>query len=639
MSTTARRLWVALRAVRQLGVRQAAWYALYQGGLRAGLWRRLTPPAHPHALPLPIQSPFPLPNAAQIKAAAGESISDFLKEADEIVSGQARLFGGPPVELQLAPPAPLRHWTEYELGRAPWGAEDVKFVWEPARFGWVYPLGRAYLLTGSPTYAAAFWQYFRHFSNTNPPNLGPNWASGQEVALRLLALLFAARVFAGSPENTSGNLALLAGAVALHAGRIPPTLSYARAQHNNHLISEALALYLAGTALPNYRRAAYWRALGWRTLCQALESQIALDGTYAQHSVNYHRLMLQAALLGTLPNRPYPLPVRQKLAAATHWLLAQLDPDSGQTPNYGSNDGAYIFPLAPGGISDYRPVAQAAACAFLGQPALPPGPWDEMLMWLGSEKPPTAVLPPLPPAPAIHRLGRPGDWAVLRAIRYTSRPSQADQLHLDLWYRGYNIALDAGTYRYSAPAPWENALSRTAPHNTVEVDNQDQMSRAGRFLWLDWAQAAAWEEDGVLAACHDGYQRLGVRHCRRVHHLGRGQWLIEDHLQAAASAGSHRFRLHWLLPDWPWKLTGHTLSLSAPWGGLVNITLSVAAPPGLTAQLSLTRAGQALAGAPTADPTLGWVAPTYACKLPALAFVLQVEAPPPLTLHSRWDVS
>ena len=81
-------------------------------------------------------------------------------------------------------------------------------------------------------------------------------------------------------------------------------------------------------------------------------------------------------------------------------------------------------------------------------------------------------------------------WALIRAGRYTRRPFQADQLHVDLWWQGINLARDAGTYLYNGPPPWNNGLAGTAVHNTVTVDHHDQMRRAGRFLWVDWAQAS-----------------------------------------------------------------------------------------------------------------------------------------------------
>ena len=164
-------------------------------------------------------------------------------------------------------------------------------------------------------------------------------------------------------------------------------------------------------------------------------------------------------------------------------------------------------------------------------------------------------------------------WAYLRLANFTSRPGHADQLHLDLWWRGYNLAQDAGTYLYNAPPPWDNALSRTRVHNTLTVDGLDQMTLAGRFLWLDWAQASLVEQAGGngvdpprLTARHDGYRRLGVTHQRSVACLPEGRWLVEDSLlpePGAKGPGAplpvHRARLHWLLPDWPWQLdTGAT---------------------------------------------------------------------------------
>ena len=92
-------------------------------------------------------------------------------EADEIVTGRIRLFGGQPVPLNLIPSGELQHWTKSQHDG------DIKFIWEPARFGWAFALGRAYYLTGDERYPAAFWRYFETFQQANPLNLGPNWES------------------------------------------------------------------------------------------------------------------------------------------------------------------------------------------------------------------------------------------------------------------------------------------------------------------------------------------------------------------------------------------------------------------------------------------------------------------------------
>jgi hypothetical protein len=272
----------------------------------------------------------------------------------------------------------------------------------------------------------------------------------------------------------------------------------------------------------------------------------------------------------------------------------------------------------------------------------------------------------------------------LRAARFTSRPGHADQLHLDLWWRGLNIAQDPGTYRYTAPPPWDNALTPAAVHNTLTVDGLDQMTRAGRFLYLDWAQAeitaherapdGAWQR---LTARHNGYRRLGLTHQRTLTAYAGGHWHILDQLLPltlhpgplpgeegelpsppdAASAGrgvggegthrvrrthsvrrTHCVRLHWLLPDWPWTLedtpSQATLRLLSPYGWL---TLAISLTPPLlpspsTIHSSLVRAGNLLHGPGPAAPTWGWTSSTYGDRIPALAFIVELSAMPPMNI-------
>ena len=666
MKNVLMRLPMALKAAWELGPQQAFWYAVYQSGLRSGQTRRATPAAAYPVIDAPLRSPFTLPERSALAALLGDQAGSLIAEAEEILHGQVRLFGGPPVPLQLAPPDASRHWADYEGRPQTWGVEDIKLLWEPARFGWVYPLGRAYVLTGDERFPAGFWQHLETFLKANPPNQGPNWTSGQEVALRLLALLFAACAFSRSEQTTPERARRLAGVVAAHAARIPPTLSYARAQQNNHRVSEALGLYAAGWAIPNHPKAQKWLQTGWQELNRALQRQIQPDGTYTQHSLNYHRLMLHDALQGALFVRRYPLKTAQRLAAAAQWLLAQVDPLSGDAPNLGSNDGANILPLAAGGFRDYRPAAQAAARAFIGYPAYPPGPWDETGLWLGQDLHEQRANPATPHSPAVLRLASHNSWASLRAVKFRGRPSHADQLHVELWWRGENIALDPGTFRYTAADPWDNSLAQTFVHNTVEVNEQNQMQRAGRFLWLDWAQARVlnMRHFGVraVAAQHDGYLHLGVLHRRILKQNGPDRWHVIDHLMRRPTLRPnvpanprYHYNLHWLLPDWPWTLDGASLTLQNPRGGYVRLSVGLEGgpmspesgkqPPAFE-RIVLVRAGELAAESKTqadgsaekVSPILGWYSPTYNSKVTALSFFLTVRSALPLTILSDWTL-
>jgi len=91
------------------------------------------------------------------------------------------------------------------------------------------------------------------------------------------------------------------------------------------------------------------------------------------------------------------------------------------------------------------------------------------------------------------------------------------------------------------------------------------MRRAGRFLWVDWAQGygrAYASSDGERADCfqgeHDGYKRIGVTHRRTVRWLRGDGWVIVDDVHGA---GTHGVRLHWLAADLPFEVADSSFQI------------------------------------------------------------------------------
>ncbi len=580
--------------------------------------------------------------------------------ADDVVAGKVRLFGGTPVSLDLRPPQPLRHWTEYEPGTRSGVFQDVKIIWEPARLGWAILLGRAYVISKEERYAEAFWKLLEDFLDANPPYLGWNWVSAQEAALRLLAMAYCWSVFAGSECSSDERAGMLASAVVQHARRIPPTMVYGRSQNNNHLLSEAAGLFTAGLLLPEHPLAEDWRETGWRWFERGIAAQISEEGVYSQHSANYHRLMLQLALwmdaLARASERSFSAKSRERLGAATCWLIELMDYKSGSLPNLGPNDGAYILPFTMLAFEDYRPVIQSSAAAFLGCRILDSGPWDEMALWFGLQPHPTdhgdILQEQHVSSPIVLKSSDKKSWAYFRTARFTGRPGHADQLHLDLWWKGMNIAVDPGTYLYNAPPPWDNALASSDVHNTVTVDGRDQMQRIGRFLFLHRAQASLLElktespEDQMVTAQHDGYRSMGLTHRRTLKTSGDG-WLVEDEIQQARGNSKSEIYsacLHWLVPDWPWvidkKGSIFLLRLDSPCGQIRLLLQAIpaenAASPGIKVQI--VRAGELLYGDGTVKPVWGWNSKYYNEKLPALSVRLSQSGACPLKFFSEWKL-
>ncbi len=621
---------LAFKVLRQLGWRQGFLYIYYQFLLHSGILRYLSP-NNKNSVISPI-SAFPQhldQNHLQNILRGHESI--VIEEAEQIIRGQVSILGGLKQKLTFTQPEELNHWSQH---KSVWLAgKDIKLYWEVGRFAWATTLARAYKLNKDEKYALAFWKYCESFLEKNPTNQGLHWASAQEVALRLINICFCYSIFNESEQNTMSRQALISKAIAAHAERIPPTLIYARAQNNNHLITEALGLYTAAALLPKHPKAKIWRRVGWKWLNKSFQSQINLDGSYIQNSNNYHRLMLQcglwAKMMADINEDVLPQETLNALAAATKHIQASIDESSGQAPNLGPNDGAYILPLTVLPYKDYRPVIQAAGRAFLGQDLFSKGLWDEMAAWLVKKE---SIKKSNVEVPESLRLNSQNSWASLRAVKHRSRPGHADQLHVELWWRGLNIAQDPGTYLYNAPPPWQNALSGTDVHNTITLNNKDQMSKVSRFLYLDWAQATLIEKtDRRIIAEHDGYQKQGLIHQRILEMLGEDQWQITDTISNTEQKGFSA-KLHWLLPDLPCKIEKNTIHLESPFGPMkLQIKSEV------DTEISLVRAGELIYGNTTVLPHRGWVSPTYAIKEPALSFEIHIKAESQLNLSSIWS--
>jgi hypothetical protein len=586
------------------------------------------------------------------KAIGPEGEEGVLAEAERILAGNLPFFGQLSFACEFPPRwfrnpltgqsvSPQHPWTRMRFASPVYG--DLKFILEPSRFLFVYPLVRAYALSGDERFPRAFWNAIEDWARHSPPMAGPLWICGQECSLRILAWTFALHGFIHSPSTTNARVALLVSMIAAHAWRTAQTLGYARSQRSNHLISEAVGLWTAGTLYPELREAQVWKNLGAHLLHEAALDQITPEGVSQQHSFNYQRMILHLLLwalrLAEIQRAPLDGDIRQRAQAAFDFIRSFVDPVSGFAPNYGSDDGSLILPLALGQHSDFRPLLQLGA-GVLNRPALQPGPWDEAALWFGVEPVVAEKVAPTSPPPAktgYFRLGDETSWALVRAGHYSRRPFQADQLHVDLWWRGINLARDAGTYLYNGPPPWNNGLAGTAVHNTVRVDHRDQMRRAGRFLWVDWAQASGglysshnctWSDR--FEGKHDGYRRSGVAHHRAVHWLTGSGWMIVDDIEGA---GEHDLQLHWLAADLPYELSESPFQVVFMSEGS-RIRWSVfASVPGNAA---IVRAGSQVQNhtgkssvpeiALADTQLLGWESPTYGDLRPAVSLVYQTRS-------------
>ena len=108
----------------------------------------------------------------------------------------------------------------------------------------------------------------------------------------------------------------------------------------------------------------------------------------------------------------------------------------------------------------------------------------------------------------LYSLRRNSNYMMIVCNNLDHRPSQMDGLHFDLWYKDFNILCDSGTYSYANNYDKQFAMIRN--HNTVQVENLEQMKKIGQFLCYDWIKcktlkAETNEFNGILISNNGRY--------------------------------------------------------------------------------------------------------------------------------------
>jgi hypothetical protein len=579
-----------------------------------------------------------------------------IDEADKLLSGEIKYFshqfhktGFPPNWHQIPPTLPTpssatgdseytaedgglsrgKHWSQISddsvIARN--GAKrhdeailnyDIKFIWEPNRFAFFYTLVRAYSATQDEKYPQAFWKLIEDWAKHNLPNTGANWKDGQEISLRLMAWTFGYYAFLNSPSSTPERIAQFTQLVAAQAERIYKNIDYAISTKSNHTISEGFGLWMVGLLFPELKDSEKYFSLGKKILESEI-SQIFPDGSYSMYSLNYHRFILHIYLyairLAELNQTPFSKKIKESVSNSIDNLSQLIDFETGQIPFYGSNDGALVLPLNNCDFTDFRPPLQLGSVITKGEKLFDSGAWDEDLFWLCGESAGRVATKwhietrNAFPSGGVYVLHNTNSKAIIRCTDFLSRPSHADQMHVDLWIHGQNIACDAGTYLYSGEGVWRNGFAHSSVHNTVIVDKKDQMNMVSRFTWTNWSKGKVLQHNEKLwQGEHDSYKP--VSHKRTVMSLEGDRWLVIDDLKANEL---HDFALHWLLNDFPYeqKLNSILLSLES---GKYKMQMGVL---NAKADLSIVRADE--------NSTRGWRSRYYGHKEPAISVKLETN--------------
>jgi len=411
---------------------------------------------------------------------------------------------------------------------------DIKYVWEINRLQVLTPLAAEVLLSGDQRCLAAIEAAIDSWYLASPPFRGVGWASGIEVALRAISLIFAASLVGERLSPTArGQLGQILAASAFWLGRFPSLHSSA----NNHRIAELSGLYLIGLS-----RGAEPADVRTELIVETLK-QLLPDGAGAEQSPTYAAFSAEMALLCALAARgadkPFPSAFDDRLGAFAGfvgWLGG-----NGATPALGDDDEGHVVTLLAHEADYARSVAGAIA-GYLGAPGQQLG--DFRALVFGT-----------PPRPAPRRKGlktfpdgglsvwhgRPNgrdarltfDHGPLGYLSIAAH-GHADALALTLSLDGEPVLVDPGTWLYGSGGEWRRWFRSTPAHNTLNIEGASQSTMSGAFNWSEKA-IARLEENGSephiwLRATHDGYRRRYGRLVQRTLHIEPGRFSVTDQL-------------------------------------------------------------------------------------------------------------
>ena len=149
-----------------------------------------------------------------------------------------------------------KHWSEVQdLSKE---AGDIKYVWEKARFSFLYDVIR-YDYHFEDDQSKYVLEEIEDFITKNPINQGPNYKCSQETSLRVMNWTFALYYYKDSPHLTEALFQKIMHNIYWQIHHVYHNIHFSRITvRNNHAITETLMLYLSAKLFPFFPNVAEW---------------------------------------------------------------------------------------------------------------------------------------------------------------------------------------------------------------------------------------------------------------------------------------------------------------------------------------------------------------------------------------------
>jgi len=202
--------------------------------------------------------------------------------------------------------------------------------------------------------------------------------------------------------------------------------------------------------------------------------------------------------------------------------------ENGWLSNYGSTDGANLFPITGDDYRDFRSNLNFASVINSGYSLFEDH--KKLVELFSLEDKGTVELDKKTEF-------NDGGYYILKNKNFFGfirchRPASNDMFHLDIWSSDKNIFCDAGSYSYNTDKKFKNNFIGVLGHNTVMINNSNQMAQVLNFGYSNWTKAKCidFDENHFLGENYAYKKEFGVVHERDIK-LENDKIIVTDNIK------------------------------------------------------------------------------------------------------------
>lgn len=554
-----------------------------------------------------------------------EYTAQLCAQADEICAHRVCLFGkqydlGEKIDWyrdystnMQCPKVPLGK-TNY---RHPDEVGNIMYTWWLNRHQHLMPVACAYYATGKETYAEEICAQINSWCSESPYPYGPGWMTAIEAGVRLLtwAWLYRFLMARGRPAACTDEFMKRWFITIRQHMRFIDTRWARYSSANNHTFAEAAGIHAAASTWPGLCDEESMLSRAQDYLTKECVHQISHDGVHQELALSYHAFVLELLVSVSALDEHIEDICGREMQLMAEMLYAVIHKTE-EPPCFGDSDDAVATGILPRNAAYYSCVSgavHAREVASLSQEKTVTSP---LFWYCGHNKP-------------AHPEAADGDYADGGIVVWNTKLNthdvkalynvgglglpplaahgHADALSLTLHIDGEPVLIDPGTYAYHTEPEWRDYFRSTRAHNTLRINDAEQSSMNGPFLWAHTYRtsvrhAVATPDQLDVVARHNGYvSRFGVIHRRALSwHPGLQKLIIQDELIGNGDYSIELF-FHVHPKRTVTQRTGNTVRIEGT-GYYVDITFS----DHLTLQVANGED----------NPIIGWYSPRFGEKIP-----------------------